>query len=130
MLWKRIKVRSRERALLFKDGRLEEILSPGEYRFLVTSAGSVTLERHSLRDPVFQSRWADHLMRRRPDLIQRHFTCIETHETQVALVYLNDQLFTVLLPARRILFWRDAAQVRTEIVDLTAEQEMTETASA
>jgi hypothetical protein len=130
MLWKRIKVRSRERALLFKDGRLEEILSPGEYRFLVASAESVTVERHSIRDPVFQSIWADHLMSKRPDLVGRHLTCVETHETQVALVYLNDQLFTVLLPARRILFWRDAAQVRAEIVDLTAGEEMIEVASA
>jgi hypothetical protein len=34
MLWKRIKIRPSERALLFRDGRLKEILSPGEYRFL------------------------------------------------------------------------------------------------
>jgi hypothetical protein len=126
MLWKLIKLRPRERALLFKDGRLEEILSPGEHRFLVTSAESITLERHSIRDPVFRSIWADHLTRKRPDLVRHHFICVETGETQVALVYLDDQLFSVLLPARRILFWRDASHVRTEIVDLTAEQEMTE----
>ena len=130
MLWKRIKIRPRERALLFKDGCLDEILSPGEYRFLVTSAESLTVERHSIRDPVFQGIWADHVMRKRPDLVRHHFTCVETRETQVALVYLDDQLFTVLLPAKRILFWRNASRVRTEIVDLTAEQEMTEAASA
>ena len=128
MLWKRIKIRSRERALLFKDGRLEEILSPGEYRFLVTSGESVTLERHSIRDPVFQSAWADHLVGKRPELVRHHFTCVETRETQVALVYVDDQLFTVLLPARRTLFWR-VSRVRTEIVDLTADYETAEAAS-
>jgi hypothetical protein len=96
----------------------------------VTSAESVTLERHSTRDPVFQSIWADHLLRQRPDLVTQHFTRVETRDTQVALVYLDDQLFTVLLPARRILFWRDAWQIRTEIVDVTGEQEIREAAIA
>jgi hypothetical protein len=47
---------------------------------------------------------------------------VETSETQVGLIYVNGGLYRVLTPAKRLLFWRDAAAVSAEVVDIIPAQ--------
>ncbi|HWF45941.1 MAG TPA: hypothetical protein VG168_02960 [Bryobacteraceae bacterium] len=54
----------------------------------------------------------------RPELVERHFVKVETSATQVGLVYVNGSLYQVMTPAKRLLFWRDAAAVSAEVVDV------------
>jgi hypothetical protein len=77
------------------------------------------MEKFHVRDLVFQSRWANYLVTKRPDVIERHFTLIKTNEVQIAMVYAGSNLVKVLTPAKRVLFWREAA-VTAEIVDVIA----------
>ncbi len=121
MLWKRIVVRKRERVLLFKDERFSGILMPGVHRILVTSHEALQTEKHDLDDLVFESIWTDYLLKEQPEIANRHFTIVETNGTQVAMVYVNGQLFTVMVPQKRLLFWRDAALVTAEIVNVIGE---------
>ena len=118
MLWKQIIVGDQERALITKNGRFGGILSPGEYRLLTMPGVSLDVERHHLRDLVFHSVWADYLAKERPDVAERHFTRVETNSLQVAMVYVDGQLFNVMLPAKRMLFWRGAVQVTAEVVNV------------
>ena len=116
MLWKRITVEEQERALVVKNGRIPAILTPGEYRIPVKQRASLTVEKHNLNDLVFESVWADYLVRRHPTLTDCHFYRVETDETQVGLVYVDGGLYTVLRPLKRVLFWRGSVSVTAEFV--------------
>jgi hypothetical protein len=123
MLWKRFIVGNRERVLITRNGRFAGILAPGGYRLCVAPGVSLDVERHNVNDLVFQSAWADYLARERPDVAERHFTRVETNHLQVAMVYVDGQLFRVMLPAKRLLFWRGAAEVTADVVNVIEEPE-------
>lgn len=120
MLWKRVIVGDQERVLVAKNGRFGGILMPGVYRMFVTSDVSLELERHDVRNLVFQSVWDEYLIQERRDLADRYFTRIETSDTQIAMVYVDGKLFNVMLPAKRMLFWRKLADITAEVVDIIA----------
>lgn len=121
MLWKQIIVKHRERVLLSRSHQFSGILTPGVHRVPVTSTETVEIEKHHLDDLVFRSAWTDHLFAEWPDLAKRHFTVVETNGAQVGMVYVNSALFTVLVPQKRLVFWRDAALVTAEIVNVIGE---------
>ena len=124
MLWKRIIVGDQERALVSKNGRFGGIFTPGEYRLFTTPGVSLDVEKYNVRELVFQSTWADYLAKERPDIAERHFTRVETNDLQVAMVYVDRKLFKVMLPAKRLLFWRGAAEVTAEVVNVIDEPEV------
>ena len=124
MLWKHIIVADHERALITKNGRFGGILPPGEYRLFIMSGVSLDVEKHNVRDLVFESAWADYLAKERPEIAERHFTRVETNDFQVAMVYVDGQLFKVMLPAKRMLFWRGAMDVTAEVVNVIDESEV------
>jgi regulator of protease activity HflC (stomatin/prohibitin superfamily) len=124
MLWKRIIVGDDERALLTKNGRFGGILSPGTYGLFVAPGVSLDVEKHNLRDLVFRSDWADYLIRERPEIAERYFTRVETNDVQIAMVYVDSKLYKVLPPAKRVLFWRDSADVNAEVVDVIGRPEV------
>ncbi len=125
MLWKQISVSKQERVLLARNGEFAGILSPGDYRLSIAGQMRLELERHNVRDLVFESKWAEFLVKHRPALVRRHFTQIETDSFQVAMVYVNGKLFRVLVPAKRLLFWRGVASITAEVVEMIAAPEMT-----
>lgn len=129
MLWKRIRVGDQERVLVARNGRFDRILPPGTYRVfsgLGSIAGRVSLEieKHGVRDPVFRSKWANYLAQKRPDVAQQHFTRVETNELEVAMVYVDGKLHSILMPGKCVLFWRSEARVTAEIVEVIAEPEL------
>ncbi len=124
MLWKHISVGKQERVLIATNGEFAGILTPGGYRLSITGKLTFTLERHSVRDLVFESMWADYLVKHRPALVRRHFTQIETNNLQVAMVYVNGKLFRVLVPGKRLLFWRGVASITAEVVEMIAAPEL------
>ncbi|HEY7209951.1 MAG TPA: hypothetical protein VH477_06720 [Bryobacteraceae bacterium] len=121
MFWERIVVKTHERLLLIRNGRFDRILVPGEYRIGVMRSQSLAAERHDVRNLVFRSTWADYLVRERADVMERYFTRVDTTETEVAMVYVNGELFRVLAPVKRLLLWRGIAEVTAEVVSVVAE---------
>lgn len=121
MFWERFVVKTHERLLLTRNGRFDRILSPGEYRIGLVRSHSLGAERHDVRNLVFRSVWADYLVRERADVVNRHFTLLETSETEVAMVYANGELFRVLAPVKRLMLWRGVAEVTAEFVTVVAE---------
>lgn len=120
MSGKGISVGKQERVLIATDGEFAGILTPGAYRLSIAGQMTLTLERHNVRDLVFESAWAEYLVKYRPALVRRHFTQIETNSLQVAMVYVNGKLFRVLVPSKRLLFWRGVASVTAEVVEIIA----------
>lgn len=118
MFWKRVIVHHHERVLVIKNGRVAEILTPGDHWIFVLPGVSFELERHDIRDLVLRSRWTDYLLGERPDLVQCYFTAVETNDVQVAMVYVDTKLFRILTPAKSLLFWRGEANISAEIVEV------------
>ena len=118
MLWNRITVRDKERALVANNGRVRTILTPGDYRIFVPKGSSLSIERHTISDLVFKSMWADRIVRHHPELIEGHFHLVETNETQVGLVYVDGGLHTVLTPSKCLLLWRGLAKITAEFVQV------------
>ncbi len=118
MLRKRIIVGKEGRALVTKNGRFGGILTPGEYNLFALPGVALDVEKFNVRDLVFQSAWADYLVREKPEVVERHFTRIETNDLQVAMIYTDGKLFDVMLPAKRLLFWRGAAEITAEVVNV------------
>ncbi len=121
MLWKKIIVGDQERVLIAKNGRFNTILAPGEYRLFVAPTVHLEVEKHFTNSLIFQSTWADYLVKERPQLVADLFTVVETTDTQVAMVYVDGKLFKVLAPAKRALFWRGLSDVSAEVVDVIDE---------
>jgi hypothetical protein len=65
---------------------------------------------------MFRSRWRGYLLRERPDIISAHFTVVETKESEIAMIFVDGTLHQVLLPGKRVLFWKGAAPVSAEFV--------------
>ena len=103
-----------ERMLLANDESFLAILHPGKYVFM--SLQRIDVERHNIRNVTFRSKWADYLAAERPDVVDKHFVKVETAETEVAIVYADSGLHEVMPPAKRQLFWRDAAVISAEVV--------------
>ncbi len=118
MLWKRFIIAPDQRGLVTKNGQFGGIFPPGQYAMFAPPGVSLEIERHELRDMVFRSPWAEYLARKRPKLVKRYFTCIETNDVQIAMVYVNGRLFEVLTPGKRMLFWRNSAEIAFELVDV------------
>jgi hypothetical protein len=60
-------------------------------------------------------------VQQRPDVVAQHFITVETTELQVAMVYADGKLCTVLAPKQRVLLWRGVAEITTEIVEVLGE---------
>ena len=106
-----------ERALLIRNKRFSKILGPGEY-WLFTLGAEIELERHNIKDLVFNSQWANYLVNQKPELTARYFTLIETGDEQVVVVYLDGKLARVLAPSSRALYWRGDVSVTSERIDI------------
>jgi regulator of protease activity HflC (stomatin/prohibitin superfamily) len=118
---RRILVGDNERVLLIRKKRFVNILGPGEYWMLTLG---VELECHETKGLVFASEWANYIVTQRPELVARHFTMVETADSQVAMVYLDGKLARVIGPAVRVLFWQGSVRVTVELVDVRAEPEV------
>lgn len=120
MLWTRVSVPDNARALVTRKGRFLDILAPGDY----TYAGTVAAERFSLRQVYFSSEWADFLVKQRPNIVERNFVVVETGDAQVAIVSIEGKVSHVIGPARRVLYWRDAAAISAEVIDVAVTPEV------
>ena len=123
MLFRRIVIGDHERVLVTRKRRFETILEPGVY-WMFTGFRGVALERHNTRDLIFASEWMATLANQRRDLAERHFTVVETSESQVALVYVDGRLARVVPPACRVMYWRTAVAVTFTLIDVRVEPEV------
>jgi regulator of protease activity HflC (stomatin/prohibitin superfamily) len=114
---RRILVGDNERVFLIRKGRFEDILAPGEYWIF---GFGVRIERHDIRQVIVCSQWTDFLVKQRWELASRHFTIVETTDSQVAIVYFDDKVSRVIGPGARVLFWRGPVEVTYDVIDAQA----------
>jgi hypothetical protein len=118
MLLKRIFVNQQQRTLVIRNGQLQAILRPGTHLLFVPPFAKIEAEFHNLHKLVFRSRWVEPLLRLRPDLVSEHFEVIRPSEFEIAMVSVDGQLYQVVLPARRLVLWKEGADIQVEFVSL------------
>jgi hypothetical protein len=59
-------------------------------------------------------------------VVSTHFTVVETTEAEIAMISVEGRLEHILLPKKRMLFWKDAAPVSVEVLTLIGEPELPE----
>jgi hypothetical protein len=114
MFIERVTVEQNERAIVIRNGEFVRVLEPGRYRLFVWPFASLEIEIHRLTSPRFRSRWSEDLLQKRSNITEAHFTRIETDECEMAMIFVDGELFEVLLPDKRVLYWKCGAKVTVE----------------
>lgn len=106
-----------ERGLLFRDGRLDKVLTPGRNR-LLSLGHELRIQRCDLSDPVFSVMHAQLLFDSAAGLLETHLHQVVTGNRQLALVRYDGELSDIVPPHSRRLYWREPLRIEVEPVDL------------
>ncbi len=107
-----------ERALRIRDGAVEDILTPGVYRYW-DLLGRVRLERFRLEDQRFEHVLVDSMLSKQRDLFDRYFDLVEAGQAEIALVYMRNALYDIVLPGDRSVYWSEPNRITVARVDLS-----------
>lgn len=120
MGYKRQVVAQHERALVLKNGMLEQVLGPGVYHW-VDLAGALAVEVYDLTNPELSHPHAEVFRKEVATLWNVWVETVETAEQEAGLVYLDGRLTTLIPPMSRRFYWKGPIEVRVERVDLSAD---------
>jgi regulator of protease activity HflC (stomatin/prohibitin superfamily) len=116
----RVTVKDGERALLTRDGRLEQMLEPGRHR-LIDPLGKLAVEIHRVVRAEFPAERYAVLKAARPDLAAEVFEAVETKADELAIVSLDGRPLNLLGPWQTRVFWKVATRVEVERIDVTSD---------
>jgi regulator of protease activity HflC (stomatin/prohibitin superfamily) len=120
MIWKRIVVREMERALVFMNGQLQAVETPGVYRIFSLRRG-LEVEVVSTLDAVLRPALADGLLRSASALVDANFVRVVVGEGRAAMVFGDGVLIRVLNAGESALVWRGPRAVTVREFDIVAE---------
>lgn len=118
---RKVLVGDQERVLLIRKGRFAGILEPGEYWIFGTGVETV---KFNVNELVFENTWANYLVKEQPEVAARAFTMVETHDSEVALVFQDGKLARILGPGKRALYWKASIEITSQVIDVTAAPEV------
>ncbi len=119
----RISVEEHQRVLLYKKGHFIDLLKPGHYHFLNIS-GELTYETFDTNVLEFKSKYADVLIKKHSDAIERSFLLVDVADRQVAVISVDGKIYKALPPGTRQLFWKEMHELSVEYVDISKEYEV------
>jgi len=120
MIWKRIVVREMERALVFVNGQLQAVETPGVYRMFSLRRG-LEVEVVSTLDVVLRPALAEGLLRSASALVEENFVRVVVGEGRAAMVFADGVLIRVLNAGESALVWREPRAVTVREFDIVAE---------
>jgi regulator of protease activity HflC (stomatin/prohibitin superfamily) len=116
----RVTVKDGERALLTRDGRLEQVLEPGRHR-LFDPLGTLAVEGFAVVRAEFPADRYAVLKAARPDLAAALFEAVETKADELAIVKLDGRPTHLMGPWQLRVFWKVATSVEAERIDVTGD---------
>lgn len=119
----RIQVRKDERALLFRNGDLQTLLSAGRHSF-PTLFDTISVERHPISQCQYIGAALDYLLANPDEPLAQHFLRVELGDMQAGLLFENDSLVELMPPGSRRLYWKQGNPVRVETVSLEGDGEL------
>jgi regulator of protease activity HflC (stomatin/prohibitin superfamily) len=116
----RVTVKDGERALLTRNGRLEQVLEPGRHR-LFDPLRTLAVDLYPVvRAELPADRYAV-LKAARPDLTAALFEAVETKADELAIVRLDGRPTHLMGPWQIRVFWKVATRVEVERIDVTGD---------
>ena len=112
-----VRVAEHQRAVWFRDGNFEGILTPGRYRFYKPRT-EVTL--YGEEDIQFSCPGLRHLMSNRREALEQHLKLIDLNDNQIALLRINGVAREILSPGSVSAFWTHAQKVDVDVDDYKA----------
>lgn len=113
----RLVLAQNERALMFTDKRLTGVLQPGVHR--VTSwFGRTYAEVCNISQLQFHRADLDTFLKSNAEVLAEHLEVVRLGDFEVALVFFDGVLGRVLEPRSVTAFWKDAAQLRIEVLNI------------
>lgn len=122
---KRFNINDSERALLFKQGRLQDILGPGSYRYF-NWGQALTTEIYQVTNTSFTHVQLPVFLELYREKLEQYLDIVELSETQVGVVYRNNTLFNVLAPGSCFASWKGSGDIKVEIFDINDEYRMSD----
>ncbi|MCP4400451.1 MAG: slipin family protein [bacterium] len=123
LMLERISVEEHQRVLLYKKGHFIDLLKPGHYHFFNIS-GELTYETFDTNVLEFKSKYADVLIKKHSDAIERSFLLVDVADHQVAVISVDGKIYKALPPGTRQLFWKEIHELSVEYVDISKEYEV------
>jgi regulator of protease activity HflC (stomatin/prohibitin superfamily) len=120
----KIVIGSTERGILYKDKQFVQILEPGTYRY-VNLLSTMSAEIYDItKTPELKSASARLIAKEFSDSLDKNLIKIVTSNREVAVVYLNNQAYEIIMPAEERLFWRGLSDITVEHFDISATFEL------
>jgi regulator of protease activity HflC (stomatin/prohibitin superfamily) len=116
----KVTVKDGERALLFRDGRLERVLEPGRHR-LFDPLGALKVELFNVVRTEFPAERYAVINAARPDLADELFEAVETKANEVAIVSLDGRPAHLMTPWQARVYWKVATRIDVERIDVAAD---------
>ena len=120
---KRLVIADNERALLFRDRQLTDILTTGVYRFWDFN-DRINVRVFDITATEITQKEVKVLLRNKDSLCKAHYTIIATDENEVALVYVDGQFTDLIRPQTEKWFWNTAAKVEVKRINVTEQVEV------
>ena len=118
MFWKkRVVIGDGERGLVYRDRRLERVLTPGVYR-IFGMFGRRQIALYPVIKPEYAGNDTDTLVAALGPRLDEHFVLGDIGTREIGLVRKNGRIEDVLLPGTRRLYWKGPVQVQIETMSL------------
>ncbi len=108
---------------MFQSGKLIKLLTAGKYNFFDPQK-EVSIEKHSLETPYFESKYIKTLLKEYPQIVEQYFTVVDIQDGEVAIVYINGKILTMLSPGQTKLFWKELEDITVEKINLATDYEI------
>ena len=112
-----VTVKDGERALLWRNGRLERVLEPGRYRLFDPLRALKAEVLNVVRTEFLADRYAV-LKAARPDLAAALFEAVETKANEIAIVSLDGRPVHLMTSWQLRVYWKVATRIDVERIDV------------
>ena len=123
LMREQIAVAAHERALVFRQGRLLQVLQPGVYYFW-NPLGDLTYDVYDANVIEFNSPSADMLRKQYPEIVAQHFFAADVSDQQVGLLFEDGNFSTIVQPATRKLYWKAFHALSLELINISDSYEI------
>ena len=109
-LRKEITVSENQRVLVFKNQKLNNVLTPGKHKIwdLKNELEFITFDINTL---YFSEKNAERLYKN-CELLREHISHWKLDSNEPGLLYVNDLLRGVVAPSEHLYLWKDAGEIR------------------
>lgn len=116
---KRIVIADNERALVFTDRQLTDVLATGVH-YITDVLGRVKVKVFDVTDPEVRNIQIKTLMRSKSELCNKYFEEVATDETEIALIYLDGKFKALMAPQSEKIYWK-SIEIKVTKIDISTE---------